>query len=439
MSMIVPDRLWLPIFVMAALAATVVLSGCDAVFGSKSDETTDDIFEVGRTPPGVFNEVEYVALFPFFERGADGSPFDTPRGVYVGFDEFIYVADARGLHVLDRSGRGAQFLPIPGGATSVAQDRRLEVYVTARRDTFLNGRTWSLPVVLRYSGISTGQPSLTDIIWHPFDEESRRFNFPDPIDTDEEVDFTGVGVLFTNDQERNNAIFVSRRGPVNERASVIRPHNTILEFSPEGVNTAAIVALDPVNPTLRSAINPVDVMTYVHPPQRSGFTTERDFIIAQSPYPDGNAPDGSSGGEGLRYAVLSINAVLTSDGIEYRPDTEKLVIAGDPSRGDGFLYEEFKFENPGGLAFAADETQYIFVTDAAKDSLYVFTNSGIEGVAPPPGSSSTKPVVVSFGGRGDGSMQFNEPRGVGYFGRVVYVADSGNNRISRFKLNTDFE
>ncbi|MDZ4698359.1 MAG: hypothetical protein SH809_01530 [Rhodothermales bacterium] len=38
-----------------------------------------------------------------------------------------------------------------------------------------------------------------------------------------------------------------------------------------------------------------------------------------------------------------------------------------------------------------------------------------------------------------GALQFRNPNGVAYFDRVVYVADTGNNRISRFKLNTDFE
>ena len=47
--------------------------------------------------------------------------------------------------------------------------------------------------------------------------------------------------------------------------------------------------------------------------------------------------------------------------------------------------------------------------------------------------------IVSFGGTGDGALQFRNPQGVSYFRRIVYVADTGNNRISRFRLNTDFE
>jgi len=416
------------LFVLCGVFST----GCDNLFGTKSDGTTSEIFEAGRREPGLINEVEYVPLFPFFGLGGDGGPLEAPTDVYVGYDELIYITDGRGLSVLDRSGRPATFVPIPGGATNVVQDRRFDLYVTARRDTTLNGRVWNLPVVLHYTDLTAGFPTLSNIIWHPFDDDSRKFNRPDPIDSDEEVSFTGVAVLYNND------IYVSRRGPVNDRTSVILPHNTVMEFTPEGVNVQSIVALNPTLESLRSAINPSDIITFVQPPQRNNFPAEKHFILAQSPYPDGVAQSGGAK-DSLRFAVLSIRAIETPDGIEFRPDTEKLQVAANTDRGDGFLYDEFKFSNPTGLAFAGDGTNYIFVTDSGKDSLFIFTGLGIEGVAGPPGSSSTTPVVVSFGGNGDGAMQFRDPEGVGYADRIVYVADKGNNRIARFRLNTDFE
>lgn len=425
-------------YAVGLLAVAVLLSGCDDLLGSKSDPTTDEIFDAGRIEPGLISEVEYVPLFPFFTRGGDGAPLDAPQDVYVGFDELIYVVDARGLHVLDRSGRPAAFIPIEGGATNVIQDRRFHVYVTARRDTVLNGRTWNLPVVLHYRGLTTGAPEVVDVLWHPFDDDSRR-NLRDPISTDEAVEFTGLAVLFNDDPAFNNSIYVSRRGPVNQRGSVIRPHNTILEYGPDGENTNAIVALNPAQPNLLSSVSPNDVLTFVHPPQRQRFAEDRSFYVAQSPYADGVAPDDPAARDSLAYAVLSIRAVETPDGIEYDTDSEKLIIAENPDRGDGFLYEEYKFNNPADLAFAADATNYLFVIDSGSDSLFVFTANGIEGVAPPPGATSTQPVVASFGGTGDGSTQFDDPQGVAYFNRVVYVADTGNNRISRFRLNTDFE
>lgn len=424
-------RSWFNI-VLLLVITTGLLTGCDDLFGSKQDRTTEEIFDAGRIEPGLISEVEYVPLAPFFTLSGDLSPLQAPTDVYAGFDELLYVTDARGLHVYDLAGRPALFLEIAGGGTSVIQDRRFDVYVTARRDTMLNGQNWNLPVIIRYSGITTGNPRIADIIWHPFDDDSRKFNRPDPISTDEEVEFTGVGVL------HNNSIYVSRRGPINDRTSVILPHNSILNFTPEGINVGAILALNPNRASLRSAINPADVLTFVQPPQRSSFSTDQHFIIAQSASTSGD-PQDIAPDEELSFSVLSILAVQTNDGIDYRPDTQRLQSAFNPNSGEGFLYEEFKFLNPSDLAFAADGTNYLYVLDSGKDSLFVFTSAGVEGVAPPPGSQSTTPVPVSFGGTGDGALLFNNPNGVAYYDRIVYVADTGNNRISRFKLNTDFE
>ena len=397
------------------------LTGCDGLFGSKSDPSTDEIFREGRIDPNTLQDVGYVPLNPFFTQGALG-PLESPRDVYIGYDEFIYVIDQQGLHVLDLAGRPTSHLPITD-ATTVIQDRRLNLYITAKRDTVLDGTTWNLPVIYRYSGISTGSPSLEDIIWHPFDDDSRKFSRPDPLATDEEVAFTGVGAM------HDNRIYASRRGPVNLRNSPILPHNAIMVFSPDGINTQTITALNPIQPGLRSSINPASVMTYFHPPQRTTFRQNDNFILAQNPNP----------GQPIQFAVLGIRTVETPDGIIYRSDTDLVRAAGNPDRGDGFLYEEFKFDRPVDLGFAADGTNYIFVLDAGKDSLFVFTGGGIEGVAPPPGASQIKPVVVSFGGTGNGPLNFDQPSGVAYFREIIYIADTGNNRISRFRLNTDFE
>ena len=418
----------------------LMLSGCDDLFGSKQDDTTDEIFDAGRIEPSLVNEAEYVPLFPFFTLTAAPQSFQAPRDIYVGYDELIYVVDEQGLHVLDRAGRPTLFIDIEGGATSVIQDRLLRVYVTARKDTMLNGRTWNLPVIQKYEGITTGSPRLTQTIWHPFDDDSRKFNRPDPLSTDELVEYTGISIRF------DNSFYASRKGPVNDRTSVILPHNTLMVFlydedTDTHINRGAITALNPNQPNLRSSVFPTDVLTFIHPPQRTfsfdPVEDEEQFLVAQSPSLD--AADINAGVAPLSFSVISVLAVPTSSGIDYRPDSDLLLVAANPDRGNGFLYDEFKFTNPSDMTFAGDGTNYIFVVDSVKDSLFVFTSGGVEGVAPPPGSSSTIPVIVSFGGSGDGALQFESPQGVAYFDRIVYVADTGNNRISRFRLNTDFE
>ena len=457
-------------FRLAAVLAlgAVALTGCDALFGSKGDATTDEIFEQGQTDPTLTDDVGYVPLNPAFRQGFGGE-FRSPVDVYVGYDEFVYVADEQGLHVLDLAGRPqallseipafldnpgpdempgtADDIPVPAqllrDITSVTQDRRLDVYVTARRDTTVSGANCPSPggpeqcdlaVVYRIRGLTTGAPRVMDILWHPFDDGSRnlsRFDLPDVYAgfSDEDAEFTGTAVL------ADNRLYVTRRGPVNNAATgrpsqTFSPFNAFIAYTAEGEYLQYIRALTPDRPSLLSAYFPSDVLTFVGPPQRATIPLDEDFLIAQAPPPGQATPT---------YGVVSVQVVETSDGIEYRVDSARLGIASNPDAGDGALFEANQFESPSSLSFAPDETGYIFVLDAGTDSLYVFNQAGVEGVAPPPGSGSTRPVRVSFGGTGAGPLQFSAPQGVAYYRRIVYVADTGNNRISRFRLNTDFE
>lgn len=433
---------------LPALLALVALSGCDAFLGSKSDPTTDDIFEEGETDPTLFDDVGYVPLNPFYTQGF-GGPLDAPVDVYVGYDEFIYVGDRRGLHVLDLAGRPQFLLDQIAGQplrdiTAVVQDRRLDVYIAARRDTTVAGancpsggdpQQCDLAVVYRVRGLTTGAPRVEDIIWHPFDDGSRRFTRFELPNTytggtsDEDVEFTGVAPL------ADNRVYITRRGPVNNEATgrpsqAFSPFNAFLAYTAEGDYIQYVRALSPDRPSLLSAFYPSDVLTFVGPPQRASLSLDENFMIAQAPPPGEAAPT---------YGVVSVQVVETTDGIEYRVDSGRLGAASNPAAGDGALFEAGQFVRPTSLAYAPDQTGYLFVLDAGKDSLFVFNQNGIEGVAPPPGSGATTPVRVSFGGTGAAPLQFSDPQGVAYYQRVVYVADTGNNRISRFRLNTDFE
>jgi hypothetical protein len=241
--------------------------------------------------------------------------------------------------------------------------------------------------------------------------------------------FTGVAPL------ADNRIYVTRRGPVNTTetgrpSQTFSPFNAFLQYTADGDYIQYVRALSADRPSLLSAYWPSDVLTFVGPPQRPNQPLSEDFLIAQAPPP---------GQAGATYGVISVQVVETTDGTEYRVDSQRLAAAGNPDAGDGALFEPDQFVRPTSLAYAADQTGYLFVLDAGKDSLFVFNQAGIEGVAPPPGADSTTPVRASFGGTGGGPLQFDDPQGVAYYDRIVYVADTGNNRISRYRLNTDFE
>jgi DNA-binding beta-propeller fold protein YncE len=72
---------------------------------------------------------------------------------------------------------------------------------------------------------------------------------------------------------------------------------------------------------------------------------------------------------------------------------------------------------------AVDEYGNIFVVDSKKNSVLKFSKNGTQ--------------ILSFGTEGTGEKQFQNPKGIAYAGKIVYVADTGNNRILRFILSTD--
>ena len=95
----------------------------------------------------------------------------------------------------------------------------------------------------------------------------------------------------------------------------------------------------------------------------------------------------------------------------------------NPAQGSFDIFQTAKFSSPEDVTVDAEGN--IFVVDAASDSLFKFSPSGEE--------------QQSFGGSGSGEKQFRSPHGVAFFDKTLYVTDTGNNRIVRFKLSTDVD
>lgn len=93
----------------------------------------------------------------------------------------------------------------------------------------------------------------------------------------------------------------------------------------------------------------------------------------------------------------------------------------NPGQGNFDLFAQDKFLAPEDLTVDAEGN--IYVIDAARPRLLKFSSAGEE--------------QQSFGSLGAGEKQFNAPQGVAFFNRTLYVADTGNHRIVRFRLSTD--
>lgn len=414
----------------------LIATACDDIFNSKSNSETDDIFNEGRIDPNLENVDGYAPVLPFWEG------FDEPTDIHVGFDEFVYVTDKSGVHLLDRADLSPRVSIAFKGAVAVTQDRLLNVYVAARIDTIIADLdpniSWNLPAVFKIKNMNgVGPIEYVDTLIFPFDDASlstnaaqnARLNKDSQINY-EKVEVTGLAVL------ADNSLYVTRRGPFTETSQVAAPDNTVLEFQRivvDGVktdkmrNVRQIRTLSPNVPSLRSGIGMSAITTFISPPQRDTYTADRSFIIAQADQT-----------QEIPFRVLWINAIETVDGLVFQQNSD--LLQQDTTQADGFLYEPNKFTLPTDVAFGGDDDSYIFVVDSKKNMLFQFQLNGQEGVPPPAGAEDqTRQIVVSFGELGAGPKQFNEPSGVAYFGKIVYVADKGNNRISRFKLTSDFE
>ena len=411
------------------LSMVLFLSAC-SFLGDKNNNTANEIVDKGKIDPNYgLNNVGYVPVFPFINN------VNKPLDIFYGYDELIYVVvdndestiEDNEVLVFDQKTTLSFRLPIPG-ATDITQDRRLHCYVTGRYyPDKKNSPDLDLAAVYHLKGLGSGQLQFLDTLKHFQCDESRRNTSFRGAD-DEAVKFTGLATLF------DNTLYVSRTGPRNDVNSTNRPDNGILIFSPEGENIGFSSGLNANESSIKSVVGVSAIATLAAPPQRiSGISTSKNFFMVL----------GENQQTNLEYRALSIQVVQDPDlGLLYQENANFLNF--DFTKADRFMYESNRFKKPEDVYASPSENGYIFVTDSETDSLYVFTSLGFEGINPPANSNFKKQVIVSFGGSGkdgkaSGPYNFKNPTGVCYFNRTIFVCDKDNNRVCRYRLNSDLQ
>ncbi|MFT5667926.1 MAG: hypothetical protein ACI9DK_002126 [Vicingaceae bacterium] len=379
------------------LAVLIIsLSSCEGYLGDKTDLSFIEL------PQQNFREVAYVPVQPILNQ------FASPTDVIAGFDELIYVVDNGSQEViaLDQSGRevGRRFIQ---GAKTMAQDRQLDLLVIGSI-TDSNNITRSCIYRLDLStslGYGLRFAVFTDTITHPFYFKSSS------ISSDQDVSLNNIAVL------SDNSFYVTRTGP---RTTPTRD-DAILLFDNTGKFITPLEITDSRGAVFPDFFkDPVGITSLVKPPQ-IGVDNRGDFIFTSVD------PNGV-------LKVQYIEKLESVDGTAYTPKTN---FSADTTLASSFINDPFKFDRPVDVEFTGDGTNYIFVIDAEKDSLYQFTANGLEGVEPPAASGETKFIKTSFGGTGIGASKFNGPTAVAYNNKVLYIADTGNGRLLRFKLTLD--
>jgi len=333
--------------------------------------------EVGDGNVNIGGDTVFVQLKPVW------AGFNKPQDIMIGKEPFIYVADTENNRIVlmnlagDILGSRSIQKPI-----ALAQDYKLNLIVCAEFDTTFGGQTQTFSAVYKIDLFSVSHQieiaPITRLLPRPAD-----FNRP-------EIKYTGACVFF------NNVFYIARKGPNN--TSFVDPDNSILIFAPKklingGESDTLLGRVPNIDPIGQGPVSAFGISSM------TSFNAQNiDIVITLT----GN---NSFKAQWLRYVITPIDQRYESN--------------FSPNSGVAFMIPN-KFERPEGSAL--DRSGNIYIADAGKDSIYKFNSFGDE--------------LQSFGSFGSDDT-FNEPHGVAFFDKTLYVVDTGNDRIVRFILSTD--
>ncbi len=384
----------------------ISLMGCEKYFGDKTDIDFID------KPVFQARDVAFVPIQPFLKG------FNNPTDIVAGFDELLYVVDQGTEEIIcfDEAAKQLGKIKIKG-VHHIAQDRSLNILALGTVDKKVGGVEYELSCIYRIDlaiseqGYGLQNAQVIDTLIHPF-YLTKTFKL-----SDAEVKFTDISV------RADNGYLICRTGVDNNVSKLGGPDDAVLHFS----KTDELIT--PINISLSGGgfyrdyfKKPAAISTFCQPPQ---ITAGGNGSFVYSSIDDQS-----------QIKTRIVDYLESEFGSSYTP---RNLPTEDTSKADGFLSESNKFGLPQGLAITGDGSNYIFVADTEKDSVFQFTFNGFEGINPPPGYPSGKFIYSSFGGSGAGLLEFNNPAAVAYANKILYVVDKGNARISRFKLTTDFQ
>lgn len=346
------------------------------IFASCAEKFDLTDIDTGDGNINIGGDTVYIQLKPVW------GGFSRPQDIMVGREPFIYVADTDNdrIVMLNLNGDvlGARTIKRP---VALAQDYRLNLIVCAQFDTIVGSQSQTFSAVYKIDLVSSS---------HQIGSAPIKKLLPRSADLNRPlVEYTGACAFY------NNTFYISRKGPNN--TSFVDPDNSILIFSPkkllgipsnEDTLIGRVPNIDPLGQGLVSAFNISSL---------ASFNDQTiDMIVTLT-------GENSFKAQWLEYVITPIDQRYLSN---FSPNSVSFMIPN-------------KFSRPEGCA--VDQSRNIFIADADRDSIYKFNSFGDE--------------LQSFGTFSNDS--FNEPHGVAFFDKTLYVADTGNNRIVRFILSTE--
>lgn len=303
--------------------------------------------------------------------------FNKPQDVLIGREPFIYVADTENDRIVMMNLDGtilSERFDIKK-PIALAQDFRLNLLVCAQFDTTVNGVTQTFSAVYKIDMVAANH----QLAVAPFTRilpQAADLNRPERV-------YTGVAVFY------DNSYLVARKGPNN--SNLVDPDNSILNFKPvRNTNRDSLIGrvplLSPISTGILS-VNNVSSLT-------SFSGNSYDVLITLT-------GDNSFKTQWLEYIT---STDFTGYDIKLNP-------------AQSYMMTPNIFVRPEGATVDNSGNMYVVETDSS--SIYRFNSAG--------------DLTIKFGD----TTLFKQPYDVAHFDRILYVADTGNNRIVRFILSTD--
>ena len=400
---------------LLALASRVLVcsAGLRRVFGSKDDATTDEIFDEGQTDPTLIDDVGYVPLNPFYTQGPAGTLRRARRRLRRLRRVHLRRRRARPPRARPRRAAAGLVATVAGqplrGITAIVQDRRLDVYVAARRDTTIERRgRGTSPSSTASAGSRRGTPARRGHHLAPVRRRARaRFTgpasgIPRTSSADEDAEFTGVAPAAptTASTSRGAARQHRRDGaaePIVSRSTPSSPS------PPRAINTQYIRALSPTGracsaPPTRRTCSPSSS-------RRSAPAARRTRRTSSSRrHPPGRASSATASSRSRSSRRPPASSTASDTGRLARPRTRTPATASS-TRSSSSSGPRTSPTPPTRRATSSS-------SDAAKDSLFVFNRERRRGRARRrPGPGRRARAASRSAARAAGALQFREPAG----------------------------
>lgn len=377
-------RIWATLLLaIFAVVALTLVSGCGDKVALPSDLPKPD-----PNNPGI--DTTYVQVNPVW-TGAGGLSFNQPHDVVVGYDQYIYICDTKNNRIVKMAVDGT-FIESDSAINPVAvtQDRGLDLlmvagdYVTTRPDTIFPG-TDSMRIVedstvygnavYRKRHFGNGE---FEMVWQA---ASPYWSTYDPLHARwiwHEAEFWGITASTETDKLYFLADFWKGR---------------IVRFNSEDLGVPPVVVDSGV--AYGKTSYPSDVYFYT-------IAGKNYLAFAQG------------------IGNFGVQVVSPINGIPIFTPSE-----------DG-LPPLVRINSRGYKQVAVDEYSNFYVllekTDPDLGTTRLFYKYDRKGQ-----------LLLSFGTEGSGERQFRSPRGLAYLNGIIYIADTGNNRIVRYQLATDIQ